>query len=92
VHEADPNTKPWAVFDEIKGKKFTDFDEVRRQIDILTDKIAGTKKGIVDKPIVITIHSYSCPDLTLIDLPGITRIPLQGTDQKADIEKVTKKM
>jgi dynamin 1-like protein len=28
----------------------------------------------------------------LIDLPGITRIPLKGTDQGVDIEKVTKSM
>ena len=61
-------------------------------IDVLTDKIAGKKKGIVDKPIIITIHSHTCPDLTVIDLPGITRIPLQGSDQGRDIEKVTKKM
>lgn len=61
-------------------------------VDILTDKIAGKKKNIVDKPIVITIHSHTCPDLTVIDLPGITRIPLKGSDQGQDIEKVTKKM
>ena len=30
--------------------------------------------------------------MTLIDLPEITRIPLQGSDQEVDIEKVTKKM
>jgi hypothetical protein len=59
---------------------------------MLTDKIAGKKKGIVDKPIVVSIHSHTCPDLTVIDLPGITRIPLQGSDQGKDIEKVTKKM
>jgi dynamin 1-like protein len=92
VHEADENTKPWAEFAELKGQKFTDFDEVRNTIDVLTDKIAGKKKGIVDKPIVVTIHSHTCPDLTVIDLPGITRIPLQGSDQGQDIEKVTKKM
>lgn len=40
----------------------------------------------------MTIHSNECPDLTLVDLPGITRINLQGTDQKEDIEKVTKDM
>jgi replication fork clamp-binding protein CrfC len=47
---------------------------------MLTDKIAGNKKGIVDKPIVISIYSHTCPDLTLVDLPGITRIPLAGSD------------
>ena len=92
VHVADENAKPWAEFGELKGQKFYDFDEVRDNIDILTDKIAGKKKGIIDKPIVITIYSHTCPDLTLIDLPGITRIPLQGSDQGKDIEKVTKKM
>ena len=92
VHEADEHTKPWAEFAELKGQKFYDFDEVRHNIDVLTDKIAGKKKGIVDRPIVITIHSHTCPDLTVIDLPGITRIPLQGSDQGKDIEKVTKKM
>jgi replication fork clamp-binding protein CrfC len=46
----------------------------------LTDKVAGSKKGIVDKPIVLNIFSPTCPDLTLIDLPGITRIPLAGSD------------
>lgn len=45
-------------------------------INTLTDKIAGTNKGIINKPIVLTIYSSICPDLTLVDLPGITRIPL----------------
>lgn len=53
-HLADENAKPWAVFpDEVKGEKFTDFEKVRKQIEILTDKVAGDNKGIVDKPIVL---------------------------------------
>ena len=61
-------------------------------IEKLTDQVAGKNKGIVNDPIIMTIHSNECPDLTLVDLPGITRINLQGTDQKEDIEKVTKDM
>ena len=38
---------------------------------MLTDKVAGTKKGIIDDPIILTIHSEACPDLTLVDLPGL---------------------
>ena len=45
---------------------------------MLTDKVAGDKKNIVDKPIVLNVYSHTCPDLTLIDLPGITRIPIAG--------------
>jgi len=40
----------------------------------------------------LNVFSNSCPDLTLIDLPGITRIPLAQSDQKEDIEKITKNM
>lgn len=92
VHLHDAQTQAWGVFDEIKGKKFTDFDVVRQQIDYLTDKVAGKNKGIVDIPIILTIHSHTCPDLTVIDLPGITRIPLRDSDQKEDVEKITKQM
>lgn len=49
-------------------------------IDKLTDNIAGNKKGIVDRPIVLTIFSSTCPDLTIIDLPGITKIPIKGSE------------
>lgn len=90
VHEQDPHLIPWGQFGEVPDKKFTDFDKVREQIEILTDKVAGTNKNIVDQPITLTIHSHTCPDLTLIDLPGITRIPLPGQDK--EIEAVTKNM
>ena len=64
--------KPWAIFDENKAEKIFDFDKVRDKISELTDKIAGKSKGIVDNPIIMTVYSSSCPDLTIIDLPGIT--------------------
>ncbi len=53
---------------------------MRETIVELTDKVAGKNNNIVDKPIVLNIYSHTCPDLTLIDLPGITRIPLKGSD------------
>jgi len=86
-HLQDEHTKPWAVFEEVPGKKFYDFPgEVMNTIGMLTDKIAGQNKGIVDKPIILNIYSHTCPDLTLIDLPGITRIPMKGSDQPENIE------
>jgi hypothetical protein len=80
VHESEPTTTPWATFGEVPGKKFTDFDKVRETIEMLTDKVAGKNKNIVDEPITLTVHSHTCPDLTMVDLPGITRIPLRGSD------------
>jgi len=65
---------------------------VREKINELTDKQAGKNKGIIEEPIILTVYSTTCPDLTIIDLPGITRIPLQNSDQPKDIEKITKNM
>ena len=79
-HLHDEHAQPWGVFEEIPGKKWPNFQDVREQINVLTDKVCGAKKGIVDKPIVLNIFSHTCPDLTLIDLPGITRIPMAGSD------------
>jgi len=41
---------------------------------------------------VLTVYATGAPDLTLIDLPGVTRVPLRGSDQVDDIEKVTRDM
>lgn len=68
----------------------TDFDKVRDKIQELTDKACGKSKGIVDDPIILNVYSNSCPDLTLIDLPGITRIAVSGQDD--NIEAITKNM
>ena len=81
--------KPYAIFEGI-DIKFNDFDKVREQIIKLTDDKAGKTKNIIDDPIVLTIFSNTCPDLTLIDLPGITRIPIG--DQPKNIYEVTKEM
>ncbi len=54
----------------------------------MTDKVAGKGGKIVDDPIKLKIFSEDCPDLTIIDLPGITRIDI---NQK-DIEKITTEM
>lgn len=84
--------QPWAKFDEVPNKKFTDFAEVKQTIDYLTDKVCGKSKNIIDKPIVLTVYSPTCPDLTLVDLPGITRIPMADSDQPDNIEQITRAM
>ena len=82
--------EPWAVFEERKGQKFTDFIKVRETIEALTDEVCGKDKNILDKPIVLNVYSQTCPDLTLVDLPGVTRVPIAG--QPKNIEEITKSM
>ena len=52
--------------------------------------MCGKNKQIVDKPIVLNVFSKSCPNLTVIDLPGITSIAVG--DQPKDIYEVTRSM
>lgn len=90
-HIADgQGVKPWAIFEERKGQKFYDFDKVRQTIEELTEEVCKGEKNIVDKPIILNVYSPTCPDLTLIDLPGITRVPVGK--QPANIEEITKTM
>ena len=82
--------EPWAIFEERKGQKFTDFIKVRETIEALTDEVCNKNKNIIDKPIVLNVYSQTCPDLTLVDLPGVTRVPIG--DQPKNIEQITKDM
>ncbi|GCB75888.1 hypothetical protein scyTo_0017398 [Scyliorhinus torazame] len=79
-----------AEFLHCKGKKFTDFEEVRQEIEAETDRVTGSNKGISSIPINLRVHSPHVLNLTLIDLPGITKVPLG--DQPADIEHQIKEM
>ncbi|WVZ56334.1 hypothetical protein U9M48_006882 [Paspalum notatum var. saurae] len=47
-------------------------------INAATAEIAGGGKGISDAPITLVVRKRGVPDLTLVDLPGITRVPVQG--------------
>lgn len=47
----------WAEFLHCKGKKFTDFDEVRQEIEAETDRVTGANKGISPIPINLRVFS-----------------------------------
>lgn len=73
-----------------KQKRFEDFDEIRSEIEKETDRETGTNKGISELPINLQIFSPRVLDVTLVDLPGLTKVPIG--DQPADIEKQTRNM
>uniref|UniRef100_A0A3Q1IUQ6 Interferon-induced GTP-binding protein Mx n=1 Tax=Anabas testudineus TaxID=64144 RepID=A0A3Q1IUQ6_ANATE len=80
----------YAEFLHCKGKKFTDFDEVRLEIEAETDRLTGANKGISPVPINLRVYSPNVLNLTLVDLPGMTKVPVG--DQPADIEFQIKEM
>ncbi|KJY00017.1 dynamin GTPase Dnm1 like protein [Zymoseptoria brevis] len=80
----------WGEFNHMPGRRFYDFQEVKREIESETARIAGTNKGINRQPINLKIYSPHVLSLTLVDLPGLTKVPIG--DQPSDIEKQTRNL
>lgn len=64
----------WAEFHHIPNRKFIDFSDVKREIESETTRIAGANKGINRQPINLKIYSPQVLNLTLVDLPGLTKV------------------
>ncbi|XP_050063434.1 dynamin-1-like protein [Aphis gossypii] len=78
------NIQCWATFLHKPGTIYDNFDEVRHEIEKQTDVLAGSNKGITHEPIVLKVFTLSY-DLTFVDLPGITKVPVG--DQPEDIDE-----
>lgn len=83
--EASRPSAEWGEFLHIPGKRFYSFDNIRKEIENETSRIAGKNKGISRIPINLKIYSPNVLNLTLVDLPGLTKIPI--ADQPVDIER-----
>jgi GTP-binding protein EngB required for normal cell division len=59
---------------------------IKNEIEKITNVIAGTEKNISRQPINIKIFLPNVPNLTLIDLPGITQIACKDKGQPDDIK------
>ncbi|KAK9912721.1 hypothetical protein M0R45_036570 [Rubus argutus] len=64
---------------EYNGKvECTDEAKVSQDIVKATNEIAGGGKGISNTPLTLLVKKKGVPDLTMVDLPGITRVPVYG--------------
>uniref|UniRef100_A0A672RN27 Dynamin-1-like protein n=1 Tax=Sinocyclocheilus grahami TaxID=75366 RepID=A0A672RN27_SINGR len=79
----------WGTFLHCKNQIFTDFSEIRKEIEEETDR-STNNKGISPEPIYLKIYSPNVLSLTLVDLPGITKVPVG--DQPEDIETQVQEM
>ncbi|XP_061116319.1 dynamin-1-like protein isoform X1 [Conger conger] len=80
----------WGTFLHCKNQIFTDFGEIRKEIEEETARLSGDNKGINSEPIHLKIFSPHVLNLTLVDLPGITKVPVG--DQPEDIESQVQEM
>eukprot|EP00009_Paramoeba_aestuarina_P010634 CAMPEP_0201540536 /NCGR_PEP_ID=MMETSP0161_2-20130828/70996_1 /ASSEMBLY_ACC=CAM_ASM_000251 /TAXON_ID=180227 /ORGANISM="Neoparamoeba aestuarina, Strain SoJaBio B1-5/56/2" /LENGTH=614 /DNA_ID=CAMNT_0047948011 /DNA_START=509 /DNA_END=2353 /DNA_ORIENTATION=- len=76
----------WGEFAHLPDQKFTNFDEIRDEINRETDRLCGSNKGISADPIILRIFSPHVIPLTLVDTPGLTRLAVG--DQPKDIERM----
>lgn len=84
------NVDEWGEFLHIPGQKFYDFNKIRDEISKETEAKVGRNAGISPAPINLRIYSPNVLTLTLVDLPGLTRVPVG--DQPRDIERQIRDM
>ncbi|KAG0482647.1 hypothetical protein HPP92_010731 [Vanilla planifolia] len=73
-------------------KRFTDFAAIRKEIQDETDRITGRTKHISNIPIHLSVYSPHVVNLTLIDLPGLTKVAVEGQPDSIvhDIENMVR--
>ena len=86
----ESNIDEWGEFLHIPGQKFHDFNKIREEIVRETEAKTGRNAGISPAPINLRIYSPNVLTLTLVDLPGLTKVPVG--DQPRDIERQIKEM
>ncbi|KAF5733513.1 DYNAMIN-like 1B isoform 1 [Tripterygium wilfordii] len=91
LHRIDEG-REYAEFMHLPKKKFTDFAAVRKEISDETDRETGRSKQISSVPIHLSIFSPNVVNLTLVDLPGLTKVAVEGQHESIvqDIENMVR--
>lgn len=91
LHKIDEG-REYAEFMHLPRKRLTDFAAVRKEIADETDRETGRSKQISSVPIHLSIYSPNVVNLTLIDLPGLTKVAVEGQPDSIvqDIENMVR--
>lgn len=81
VNLSDSSAAAYAVLRALVGdhqqeEHISDLSTIASRIEHFTAQVAGADAAIVYTPLYLTVHRPQCPELTLIDLPGLTRNPV----------------
>ncbi|WRX19381.1 Dynamin stalk domain - like 6 [Theobroma cacao] len=92
LHKTEQGVQEYGEFLHLPKKKFTDFAMVRKEIQDETDRVTGKSKQISPVPIHLSIYSPNVVNLTLIDLPGLTKVAVEGQPESIvkDIESMVR--
>ncbi|GAV71887.1 Dynamin_N domain-containing protein/Dynamin_M domain-containing protein/GED domain-containing protein [Cephalotus follicularis] len=91
LHKTEPGQVEYAEFLHLPNKQFLDFSLVRKEIEDETDKMTGSRQ-ISPVPIHLNIYSPKVVNLTLIDLPGMTKVAVERQPESVvqDIENMVR--
>ncbi|KAA0049102.1 dynamin-related protein 1E [Cucumis melo var. makuwa] len=90
LHKTEQGSQEYAEFLHLPKRRFTDFAAVRKEIQDETDRVTGKTKQISPVPIHLSIYSPNVVNLTLIDLPGLTKVAGQPESIVEDIEAMVR--
>jgi len=79
----------WGEFLHKPKTIFTDFEKIREEIAAETERHCGPR-GISNNAIRLSVYSPNVLNLTLVDLPGLTKVTIPG--QPADLPEQIRKM
>ena len=69
----------YGEFSHKKGERLTNMLDVRAEIEAETERAVGAgSKNVSPVPIFLTIRSPNVVNLTLVDLPGLTKVAVEG--------------
>ncbi|EAY12248.1 Dynamin central region family protein [Trichomonas vaginalis G3] len=74
--KGDP--QEYGEFAHKPGKIFTDFQKINDEIIAETDRVTGTGRNVSKEPIRLKLWSPNVLNLTLVDLPGLTKNAVEG--------------
>ncbi|KAL3742624.1 hypothetical protein ACJRO7_018008 [Eucalyptus globulus] len=92
LHRTEDGAQEYAEFLHLPKRRFSDFALVRKEIQDETDRVTGRTKQISPIPIHLSIYSPNVVNLTLIDLPGLTKVAVEGQPDSVveDIENMVR--
>ncbi|XP_031092122.1 dynamin-related protein 1E-like [Ipomoea triloba] len=92
LHKTNDGQEEYAEFAHLPRRRFSDFSLVRKEIQDETDRLTGKTKQISPVPIHLSIYSPNVVNLTLIDLPGLTKVAVEGQPESIvqDIENMVR--
>jgi len=81
----------WTIEKHIKLKmpipEESQIEEVRNALIDKTNQVAGNGMNISNEPIILQIYSPNVPNLSLVDLPGLTMVACEDKGQPVDIKE-----